>query len=201
MLANGIIERFKGIGVHDCLKSYFRFAFIHVLCCAHLLRELIFMRDEMKKRWAGRLIAILIALKTAREKGLTSEDKRIQILLGRWDAEVVRALQGTKKAYRRAGIRGRLYRGKVRALLERIRDYRGDFLRFVYEDGVPFDNNLSERDIRMAKLKQKVSGCFRSFRGAVDFCRIRSYLSTMVKRGNDPMEALLLAAQGRPLEA
>jgi len=201
MVAIGILPQFHGKGVHDCLKPYFRFPFTHALCCVHLLRELIFLKDELKKKWAGRLIRILLRLKALREQGFAANSKQIQRALKRWDAEVTRALKGLPQAYRRKGRRGLLYRGKARCLMERIRRRRNDFLRFAYEDGVPFDNNLSERDIRMVKLKQKVSGCFRSFQGAVDFCRIRSYLSTMTKRGHNSMEALVLAAQGKPIDA
>jgi transposase len=201
MVAIGILPEFHGKGVHDCLPSYFGFVFAHVLCCAHLLRELIFLKDELKKKWAGELIRLLLKLKAFRELGLTADSKQIQRELRRWDEAVSSALKGLPKAHRRKGRRGKLYRGKARCLMERIQFHRNDFFRFVFENNVPFDNNLSERDIRMVKLKQKISGCFRSFQGAVDFCRIRSYLSTMVKRGHNSMDALVLAAQGKPLSA
>jgi len=93
--------------------------------------------------------------------------------------------------------RGRLKRSKARNLLERLRDYEADVLRFIDHPVVPFTNNLGERDIHMTKVQQKISGCFRSWEGAQIFCRIRGYLSTCRKNGVTASEALALVYQGQ----
>ena len=97
----------------------------------------------------------------------------------------------------RNGRRGRLARSKARNLLERLRDFEVDVLRFMVEDEVPFSNNLAENDLRMTKVQQKISGCFRSRDGAMMFCRIRSYLSTCRKQGVSASEALRLLFEGK----
>lgn len=97
----------------------------------------------------------------------------------------------------RKGKRGRLKRSKARNLLERLRDYEADVLRFLDDPEVPFTNNQGERDIRMFKVQQKISGCFRSIDGAQMFCRVRSYLSTARKQSLSGSEALLCLFEGR----
>ena len=96
----------------------------------------------------------------------------------------------------RAGKRGRIKRSKARNLLERLRDFEQDVLRFMDNTEVPFTNNQGENDIRMTKIHQKISGCFRSMEGAKMFCRIRSYLSTYRKQGVSASEALALLFRG-----
>ncbi len=97
----------------------------------------------------------------------------------------------------RKGRRGRLARSKARNLLERLRDFENDVLRFMVEDEVPFSNNQAENDLRMTKVQQKISGCFRSWEGAKMFCRIRSYLSTCRKQGLSASAALRLLFEGK----
>ncbi|OGU05357.1 MAG: transposase [Geobacteraceae bacterium GWC2_58_44] len=97
----------------------------------------------------------------------------------------------------RNGRRGRLARSKARCLLERLRDYESDVLRFMIEKEVPFSNNQAENDLRMTKVQQKISGCFRSWEGAKIFCRIRSYLSTCRKQGVSASEGLRLLFEGK----
>jgi transposase len=199
MDAGGILSRFHGVGIHDFWGPYFRYDFAHGLCCTHLLRELIYQKEEMKHRWAGRLIRLLKWMHRKRLTGESPGSPALQRARKRWDQFITGALSHTPRAYRRRGTRGRLFKGKARSLLERLRDHADECLRFAFKHGVPFSNNLSERDIRMAKLKQKVSGGFRSFAGAVDFCRIRSYVATMLKRGIGALEALIAAALGAPI--
>lgn len=200
MDAGGILPHFSGVGIHDFWRPYFRYDFSHGLCGAHLLRELTYLKEEMKYRWAGRIFRLLQWMHQKRQSGETPGSESMKRARKRWDQYIARALSHIPRAYRRSGSRGKLYRGKARSLLERLRDHADECLRFAFEHGVPFSNNLSERDIRMVKLKQKVSGGFRSFAGAVDFCRIRSYLATMLKRGIGVMEALMAVAQGSPIQ-
>jgi len=101
------------------------------------------------------------------------------------------------KETERQGSRGKLPRSKARNLLERLRDYENEVLRFMDEPDVPFSNNQAENDIRMTKVQQKISGCFRSWDGALIFCRIRSYLSTCRKQGITATEALTLLFDGK----
>lgn len=98
-----------------------------------------------------------------------------------------------------AEARGRPAKGKIRALVERLARYEAAVLRFAHDFGVPFANNLAERDLRMLKLQQKVSGCFRSMAGAAAFCTIRSYVSTLVKQGKTAFAVLFAAVAGQPL--
>ena len=95
--------------------------------------------------------------------------------------------------------RGRTKQSSTRNLLIRLRDHRDEILRFAIEKDVPFDNNLAERDLRMSKLKSKISGCFRSEDGVIAFCRIRSYVATARKRGVSMYESLVLLANDTPL--
>jgi transposase len=199
MDAIGILPRFAGVGVHDFWASYFRYDFSHSLCCAHLLRELVFQKEEMGLRWAGRLIRLLRWMKRKRDEGESPGSPALLRARKRWEQIIRAALSHTPAAHRRKGKRGRLFKGKARSLLERLRDYADECLRFAFAHGVPFDNNLSERDIRMVKVKQKVSGGFRSFLGLRDFCRIRSYVATMIKRGTGAMASLIAVALDRPI--
>ena len=95
--------------------------------------------------------------------------------------------------------KGRQKKSPAQNLLVRLRDYQAEVLRFMSDFRVPFDNNQAERDIRMIKLHQKISGCFRSMNGAVNFCRIRSYISTMKKQGFHLLDALTRAIRGEPI--
>jgi len=118
--------------------------------------------------------------------------KRYRVLLEEADRECPAPGEG-----QRTGRRGRLPRSKARNLLERLRNFEDDVLRFMVENEVPFFNNQAENDLRMTKVQQKISGCFRSWEGAKMFCRIRSYLSTCRKQGVSASEALRLLFEGK----
>ena len=199
MCAIGILSKFSGVLCHDHWKPYYTFNCTHALCNAHHLRELERAADHHGQRWAKRMKALLEAMNVAVKKngGPLSPEQ-----VNRYRRLYRRILREADKECPRAVRRGPSRRGRVkqspaRNLLERLRDYENDVLRFLDTEGVPFTNNQAENDLRMTKVQQKISGCFRSLEGAYIFCRVRSYLSTCRKHGVTPTEALSLLFQGR----
>lgn len=199
MKAMGILEHFRGILCHDHWKPYFKFDCVHVLCNAHHLRELERAWEHDGHRWAKKMQNLLLEINDATEKAggcLTEEAakkfrSRYRNTLTRGEKECPPPRQ--KKPN---GKRGRTAKTKARNLLERLRDFEDETLRFMTDKIVPFTNNQGENDIRMTKVQQKISGCFRSFEGAQIFCRIRSYLSTCRKHGISPTDALQMLFNG-----
>jgi len=189
----GIIPAFNGVLCHDHWKPYFKYKCAHSLCNAHHLRELTFAFEEDGQEWANKMSLFLIDLNkevhAADENKLSIEKaeqrkKEYQEILkaGKNECpEIIKAI-GKRKAKQ----------SKSRNLLERLSKYTDEVLLFMMESLVPFTNNQGERDIRMFKVQQKISGCFRSMEGAVNFCKIRSYLSTCNKHGVSATEALSL---------
>jgi len=201
MDAMGVLPRYRGILCHDHWKPYYRYtAVTHALCNAHHLRELERAWEQDGQRWAQQMQQLLLGINTAvTEAGgcldaATSADwrQRYRTLLAQAEAECP-----PPNAHRSPGKRGRVKRSKARHLLERLRDFEEDVLRFMENPVVPFTNNQGENDLRMTKVQQKISGCFRSMEGAKTFCRIRSYLSTCRKQGVTATEALTLLFQGK----
>ncbi|MBK6904230.1 MAG: IS66 family transposase [Saprospirales bacterium] len=191
----GILPKFTGTAVHDFWKSYYRYACEHGLCNAHLLRELIFIKERFKQDWAQELINLLLKMKAAKQRAI---DKGKAALCPatlsryrtRYDELVQKGLKANPFKPPADPKRGRDKKTKPRNLIERFFFYPDDILRFLYDFKVPFDNNFSERDIRMMKVKQKISGCFRSFDGARFFPRIRSFITTARKQNLNVFNAL-----------
>jgi transposase len=192
--AMGILPHFKGVSVHDHWRPYLRFHCEHAFCNAHHLRELERAWEQDGQRWAKNMKRLLIKINDAVDKaGGNLSQKKAARYLKSYRSLLFRAnkecpepeITGLKK-------RGRPKKNRARNLLERLRDYETEVLRFMTDKRVPFTNNLSERDLRMTKVQQKISGCFRSTEGARIFCRVRSYLSTCRKHGVEPAEALRL---------
>ena len=196
----GILPFFKGVLCHDHWKPYYRYDCTHALCNAHHLRELERAWEQDNQQWAKQMQALLIDMKTAVEEagGCLAPDgaqrwrRRYRRLLKKADIECPPPDESQRK-----GRRGRLKRSKARNLLERLRDFESDVLRFMTVESVPFTNNQGENDLRMTKVQQKISGCFRSMEGAKIFCRVRSYLSTCRKHGLSASQALALLFQGK----
>ncbi len=191
----GILPVFKGTAVHDFWKSYFQYGCKHGLCNAHLLRELIFIKERFGQDWADELIALLLKMKAAKEKAMDKGKQSLsEATLKRYrslyDTLVNKGLNANPHTTPPKKKRGRDKKSKPRNLIERFRDYANDILRFLYDFKVPFDNNFSERDLRMMKVKQKISGCFRSFDGAKFFARIRSFIITARKQNVSAFNAL-----------
>jgi transposase len=200
--AAGVLPHFSGTLVHDAFAPYARYpAATHALCNAHLLRELIAVVDYAAAHpradadtpagwcWAQQVIDALLALKAITDTGALPD---ADTLAAHRRLIISAALIGASPEASPPGAVGRRHR----ALARRIRRRQDDYLRFATDLQIPFDNNPAERDIRMAKIKQKVSGCLRTLAGAQDFAAMRSYLSTAAKHGRRPFEVLTELTSG-----
>jgi len=200
----GILPRFGGTLVHDAFSPYFRYRCAHALCNTHLVRELIFLHEELHQRWAGNLILLLFKMRTVAQEHrtrctqLTPEEKAP--LLQHFHNIVAegRAAHPPTGPPPDPHKRGRRKQSKAQNLLDRLDRHPAAVLAFLHDVRVPFSNNQAEQDIRMIKLQQKISGCFRTLLGALRFARIRSYLSTARKHALNPLLALSLALSGQP---
>jgi transposase len=189
---------------HDDWAAYYTYRNArHSSCNAHHLREFAFLQERYPQDWEGAMVEHLLFIKKVVEEavaqglpGLTSE--QLQAFAFHYDELVEQGLASNPVPDKPPGQRGKAKQSPPKNLLDRLRDYKAAILAFMYDFKVPFDNNLAERDIRMVKLKQKISGCFRSTEGAKTFCAIRGYLSTARKNGFSTFEALKLAMRGSP---
>jgi len=196
----GILPLFRGVLCHDHWKPYYQYGVSHALCNAHHLRELERAWEQDKQQWAKKVADLLKEINNATyDAGGHLDAIASEVYRSRYRAlleEADRECPAPDESQRN-GRRGKLARSKSRNLLERLRDFEADVLRFMVEDEVPFSNNLAENDLRMTKVQQKISGCFRSWDGAKMFCRIRSYLSTCRKQGLTSSAALRLLFEGK----
>jgi len=194
-----ILPGYQGTMCHDHWKPYFKYGGAHALCNAHHLRELERAAEQDQQKWAESMIKLLKEInKATHEAGgclETTESehyrKRYRDLLQEAETECPPPDESEKKK------KGKTARSKARNLLERLRDFEKETLRFMVEKEIPFSNNQAENDLRMTKVQQKISGCFRSIDGAKTFCRIRSYLSTCRKQGVTASEGLRLLFEGK----
>lgn len=198
----GILPLFKGFLCHDHWKPYFKYNdCLHVLCNAHHLRELERAWEQDGQIWARDMRDLLKEINIAVDdaggelKPADSEKYREKYRDLLETAQV--ECPPPDESQRKKGQRGRLKRSKSRSLLERLMDFETETLRFMDDPMVPFTNNQGENDLRMTKVQQKISGCFRSMEGAKIFCRIRSYISTCKKHGMMASEALRILFEGK----
>jgi len=198
-----ILPKFKGVLVHDHLKSYFQYGNHNALCNAHHLRELTFIQERYKHKWAEKMEGLLIRIKTAveahfKQTGDPLPKERQQFYWTRYTNILYDGMRDEcpRKPKLKKGPVGQT---KARNLLERLRRFDKSTLAFMYNPSIPFDNNQAERDIRMMKVQQKISGCFRSGAGIERFCRIRGYISTARKQGISILTALQKAMQDQAI--
>lgn len=203
MDASGVLPDYTGTAIHDCWIPYWSYPKIrHSLCNAHLLRELTGqLENHPKQKWLKDMIDLLLAMKQAKETAANCgmdhlDDREWQAFSDQYDYLVKQGIELNPIAEKAKGTRGRKKRGKIRALVDRFEAYKAAICLFATDFSVPFDNNQAERDVRMAKIKQKVSGCFRTLDGAKDFATIMSYLGTAAKQGKSAFHAVLTALQG-----
>lgn len=194
-----VLPNFQGTLCHDHWKPYYKYQCVHALCNAHHLRELKRAYEQDNQQWAKSLELLLLEMNVAvnaSSTGILTEDeikayeKRYLTILetGKNECPEATMESGSQK--------GKMKRTRPRNLLIRLLNYIDDTLRFLKQSDVPFTNNNAEREIRMTKVHQKISGCFRSMQGAKMFCLIRSYILTSRKHGIMPMEALQMLFKG-----
>jgi transposase len=200
----GILPSFAGVAVHDGWVPYANYDCEHALCNAHHLRELIFVWESTQQRWAERMIRLLREAKIEVERSIADGKTALGAARKNHYRRRSRALiaEGRRlnpqqaREPTREDLRGRIKQSAAYNLLGRLERYAAQVWRFVADHRVPFDNNQAERDIRMPKLKQKVSGCFRTALGLQAFCTIRSYLATLRKQRRPLVDALALSFAG-----
>lgn len=203
-MAMGILPIFEGRGVHDGWKPYFKFACLHALCNAHHLRELTGIAEEDGQEWPCDMIDLLLEIKRTAEERRSIDSwfdpDEIEKFEVRYDRIIKKGLLENPPPERPVlhKKRGRKKQTAAKNLLDRLSEYQREVLAFMHDPRVPFDNNLAERDIRMVKVQQKVSGTFRSKRGADSFCRIRGYISTARKNSVAVLDAIQGAFEGKP---
>jgi transposase len=207
----GILSSYKGVCVHDGFTASDQYRQCrHSLCNAHILRELNYVIETSKASWATEMKTLLLDIKAAVGKARETGKKRLSLrekkeYLSRY-AQIVSEAGKLYQPLKRKKYRAKTRRPRespivaaARKLVNRLVARRDEILLFMRDFRVPFDNNQSERDLRMLKVKQKISGCFRTEKGADEFCRMRSYVSTMKKQGYEIMEAIKSVYAGKVL--
>jgi transposase len=197
--AMGILDKYTGICIHDGWKSYYDFLCRHGLCNVHHLRELLFLYEEMNQDWAWDMGGLLKRIKIAKEDRFPIDIINKREFEKEYNEIIERGYLENPIPKKIHGKRGRQKKGKVICLLDRLREYKDQVLLFMNEKDVPFSNNLAERDIRMMKVQQKISGAFRSESGAENFCRIRGFISTIRKKGQNIYQALVNSLYGNAI--
>lgn len=206
MDAIGILPNLQGYAIHDGWESYSKYDIRHGLCNVHHLRKLTFLLERYPQEWVQSMIDLLIMIKETvdqakyhKETELTEE--QLVSFMDEYDRLVEKGLKSNPPKKPEQGMpkkRGRIKQTPARNLLLIFKTKKDSVLAFMYDFKVPFDNNLAERDIRMMKLKQKISGCFRTQQGGDNFCAIRGYISTARKNDWRALDVLRMAFDGKP---
>ena len=200
----GILPQFTATAMHDHWASYQTFDNCsHAFCNAHHLRELQFITDQYQQPWAEQMSQLLLSIKSEVEQTSQSAGaltlQRIADFENRYD-EILKQANAVNRAPPAVAPkrRGRVKQSPAKNLIDRLQTHKRETLAFMHDFTVPFDNNLAERDIRMIKVKQKVSGGFRTDIGAQTFCSVRSYISTVKKHGRKGIDAITDALLANP---
>ena len=203
----GILPQYHGILEHDCWVSYWSASGItHAICCAHLLRELTGIEENNPTfTWPKGFKDLLVEMKRARDRAFNQGNHKLSYYYLHkfslmYDQIIETAYKETPEPIHKPGKkkRGKKPRGKALALVDRLKKFKGAVCLFIEDFRVPFDNNQAERDLRMIKAKIKVSGCFRTEKGAQEYLDIMSYVSTARKLGSNAFEAIKQAISGTP---
>lgn len=201
MTAIGIIPRYGGVIIHDCWASYLSYGHCgHGLCGAHLLRELAFILEANGYAWAKNMKRLLqhTCSRVSKRKRKRLTPREYDVLQKRYRNILTRGERDLPPIpAKHNGKRGRVAKSDAHNLWERLKEHETAVLLFAKDSNVPFTNNRAERDLRMSKVKQKVSGCFRKAEFAQAYCRISSYLQTMANRGYNPLVAIQMALSGQ----
>lgn len=204
MDAMGILPTYTGALMHDYWKSYLDYDCQHYLCNVHHLRDLTFCQEQEKSTWAMLMKTLLLDMKQGVDDAIALDlpnltEAQQNKYLQRYDSLIAQGNIEHPLPQKEAGKRGAVKKSKSKNLLDRFAKHKDDITQFIKNFAVPFGNNIAEQAVRMMKLKQKISGCFRSKEGAVIFATIRSYIDTMRKNGYGIMDALALAINGKPI--
>ncbi len=186
-----ILPHYNGTVVHDFWKSYLKYSCHHAICNAHILRELEFVSEHYNQKWATEMQTLLLDIKNRVANRTTRLNQTtVEFFEKEYDIILKKGFIKNPWMNNGAGKRGRKKQTKARNLLERLKNYKKEILAFMYDFKIPFDNNQAERDLRMAKVQQKISGCFRSKEGGAFFARIRGCISTVRKNDVNVFDAL-----------
>ena len=195
----GIIPEYRGRLMHDFWKPYLSYDCEHVFCNAHILRELTGIHEDFKQKWPLEMKKLLVeAKKKVEVRSLRLNKETIGMFEDGYDRIVQKGFRKNPDRDDGTVRRGRKKKSKPRNLLERLKLYKPGILGFVRDFSIPFDNNQAERDLRMVKVQQKISRCFRSIEGSMFFARIRGYISTVKKNDVNVFEAIQGLFENRP---
>lgn len=201
--AHGILKNRTGVLVHDCWTPYWQLDCVHALCNAHLLRELVYVKEITGQNWTQLMMDFLKSAnkqcEESRQKNTSFSEEEILDFNLNYQAILREGEHVNPENKPVAGRRGRVKQSTAFNLLRRLREHADAVLFFIRDPDVPFTNNLGERAVRMPKVKQKISGCFRTLEGADNFCVIRSCLDTFKKQGHSMLDVLQRAFRGNPI--
>ena len=196
MIENGVLPKYGGTIMSDYWLGYNKFPANHTYCKAHIIRELRWVSENFKEQiWAGKLEQLLGEMYAYTQIHNGNDSSRIKEFEDKYDEYIDKGLAMNPNGNQKSK-NGRLKKTKIRNLLERLKKTKTEVLLFLHDSQAPYTNNLAERDLRPTKVQQKISGCYRTKKGAEDYCAIKGYLSTVAKNGKNIFEACNKLARG-----